>query len=182
MKNQTFTSFSYSLITAFFLGVASLSHAQGTFNHGVNIGWIDWEPESPSFPEVGVIVSNGVISGYIYSANVGWIHLGSGSPDNGSSYSNTSGSDCGVNIDAAGNLAGYAYGANIGWINFGMDYPTEALATDFPRMLPNGTLHGFAYSANCGWITLNGTKITAPIVDPDSDGDGILVQRGGSKW
>jgi hypothetical protein len=34
-------------------------------------------------------------------------------------YSNTSGTDYGVNHDGAGELFGYAWGANIGWIQFG---------------------------------------------------------------
>ena len=84
----------------------------------------------------------------IYSANVGWISLGSGTPTNGLAYQNNSAADFGVNRDAAGNLRGYAYGANIGWINFE--------TTGAPQMdLVTGNFSGSVWSANCGWISLS---------------------------
>ena len=69
----------------------------------------------------GAVIGEYVCSGYIYSANVGWINLGSGSPANGIRYQNNSAADFGVNQDGLGNLSGYAYGANIGWINVRAD-------------------------------------------------------------
>lgn len=65
-------------------------------------------------------------AGYAWAANSGWIHFGDGSPGNGHSYANSSGSDYGVNHDGAGNLSGLAWAANTGWINLG----TGLLATD----------------------------------------------------
>lgn len=111
---------------------------------GANLGWIDWRADGTN----GAVIGNYVCSGYIYSANVGWIHLGSGSPVNGIRYQNNSGTDCGVNHDGFGALRGYAYGANIGWIQFEeQGAPTVNLKT--------GRLSGSVYSANCGWINLS---------------------------
>ena len=81
---------------------------------GANLGWVDWYADGAN----GAVIGQYVCSGYIYSANVGWINLGSGSPANGIQYQNNSATDFGVNQDGLGNLRGYAYGANIGWINF----------------------------------------------------------------
>jgi hypothetical protein len=89
-----------------------------------------------------------VCSGNIYSANVGWINLGSGTPTNGIYYQNLSGNDYGVNQDGLGNLRGYAYAANIGWINFE--------STGAPQVnLRTGDFSGSCWSANCGWISLS---------------------------
>src|SRR5262249_13296061 len=79
-----------------------------------NAGWMNWRPELID----GVQVCRFICLGYIYSANLGWISLGNGLPENGIQYRNTSASDFGVNVDRTGNLRGLAYGANVGWINF----------------------------------------------------------------
>src|SRR5262245_524566 len=110
---------------------------------GANIGWIDWRADGTN----GAVIGAYVCSGYIYSGNVGWIHLGSGSPVNGIRYQNNSGSDYGVNHDGFGALRGFAYGANIGWIQF----EEQGAPTVDPK---TGHLGGSVYSANCGWISL----------------------------
>jgi hypothetical protein len=133
---------------------------------GANFGWIDWRGDTNN----GGVIGEFVCSGYLYSANVGWINLGSGSPANGIQYQNNSASDFGVNQDGLGNLRGYAYGANIGWINF---ENTGAPKVD----LASGRLTGYVWSANCGWISLSNavayvqTDTIAP--GTDSNGDGI---------
>ncbi len=89
-------------------------------------------------------------TGYIYSANVGWICLGASSgPVNGYAYGNIASNDWGVNNIGGGQLAGMAYGANIGWITFEQTYGMPAVN------LLNGQLTGYAYSANVGWIGLS---------------------------
>jgi hypothetical protein len=92
-------------------------------------------------------------TGWIWSANVGWIALSDGNPPtNGWFYYNDSATDWGVNdVNGTGQLAGMAYGANIGWITFEQTYglPTVNLV--------NGQLSGYAYSGNCGWISLSST-------------------------
>jgi hypothetical protein len=136
------------------------------FGYGANIGWVDWRGDTNQ----GAVIGEYVCSGYIYSANCGWINLGSGSPTNGIQYKNLSANDFGANHDGLGNLRGYAYGANIGWINFENN--------GAPHLdLKTGKLSGFIYSANCGWISLSNAiayvrtdKIASAI---DSNGDGI---------
>jgi hypothetical protein len=114
------------------------------FAYGANLGWMDWSGDSAN----GAVMGEYVCSGYIYSANTGWINLGSGSPTNGIYYQNLSANDFGVNQDGLGNLRGYAYGANIGWINFE--------STGAPKVdLSTGNLTGNVWSANCGWISLS---------------------------
>jgi hypothetical protein len=125
-------------------GATTTIDATNHFAYGANIGWLDWRGDTNN----GVVIGEYACSGYIYAANVGWISLGNGSPPGGIYYSNSSGSDWGVNQDGLGNLRGYAYGANIGWINFETNgAPMADLAT--------GKFSGYAYSANCGWISLS---------------------------
>src|SRR3954452_4802444 len=117
-----------------------------------NIGFTNWRPSDAD----GVATCDNFCSCYIYAANSGWITVGSGTPANGTQYSNTSATDFGVNCTAGAagekNLRGYDYGANIGWINFE--------ATGNPRViLSSGQLRGFAYSANCGWINLDDANV-----------------------
>ncbi len=137
-------------VSSFFILHSSFTHAGPTtidaanhFAYGANIGWMDWRGDTAN----GAVIGEFVCSGNIYSANVGWISLGSGSPTNGIYYQNVSAGDFGVNQDGLGNLRGYAWGANIGWINFE--------STGAPKVdLYTGNLSGSVWSANCGWISL----------------------------
>ena len=151
---------------------ASLATAQSTISpankyaYAANAGWIDFRGNAPD----GVRVSDTFLAGYAYAANFGWIHLGSGTPTNGHTYSNTSATNYGVNMAPDGKLTGYAYAANIGWINFEQ-------AQGLPKIdLTTGTFSGYAHAANIGWIALNtpsSTLATATISRPDTDGDGL---------
>lgn len=112
--------------------------------YAANLGWLDWRGDTNN----GAVIGEYVCSGYLYSANAGWINLGSGAPTNGIYYLNTAAADFGVNHDGRGNLTGYAWGANIGWIAFE--------ATGAPKVdLLTGNLSGAVWSANCGWISLS---------------------------
>jgi hypothetical protein len=157
-------------------GVAFDALADSTINevnrfaYGANIGWLDCRADGAN----GAVIGEYVCSGYIYAANVGWIHLGDGTPVNGIRYQNNSAADYGVNHDGLGHLRGYAYGANIGWVSLeDQGAPTVDLQT--------GVLSGYIYAANAGWISLSntltsGTRVfvqTGPPACPDSDGDGI---------
>ena len=114
------------------------------FAYGANFGWLDCRGDTNN----GTVIGEYVCSGYIYSANVGWINLGTGLPTNSIAYQNVSSNDFGVNQDGLGNLRGYAYGANIGWLNFE--------STGAPKVdLQTGKLSGSIWSANCGWISLS---------------------------
>lgn len=133
-----------------------------------NVGWVNFSGDGAH----GAVIGQAFCSGYIYSANCGWISLGDGSPANGQAYSNTSASDFGVNHDGHGNLTGYAYGANIGWINFEQTFGQPKVS------LTSGYLSGYIWSANVGWIRLRTSKpnyVRTLTIDsgPDTDGDGI---------
>jgi hypothetical protein len=135
------------------------------YAYGANLAWMNWVADTNN----GAVIGNYVCSGYIYSANVGWINLGSGSPVNGIQYQNNSATDFGVNQDGLGNLSGYAWGANIGWITFEQTYgqPKVNLLT--------GQLSGSVWSANCGWISLSNA---VAYVQTDTISPGALASDG----
>jgi len=151
-----------------FAGLAATTvNSVNRYAYGANLGWTDWHGDTVN----GAVIGDYVCSGYIYAANVGWIHLGNGVPANGIQYQNNSASDYGVNHDGLGNLRGQAYGANIGWVNFeSSGVPKVSLVT--------GRLGGFIYSANCGWISLSNAfaqvQTDALATGPDTDHDGIV--------
>jgi hypothetical protein len=162
-----------SVIVAISAQGATSINSANRFSYGANIGWMDWRGDVAN----GAVISEFVCSGYIYSANVGWIHLGDGTPANGIRYANNSATDFGVNHDGAGNLRGFAYGANIGWLNF-TNRDAVGASYDGPKVdLLTGRLSGYVYGANIGWISLSNAVAhvqtdTIP-AGPDSDGDGI---------
>jgi len=152
------------------LASAALSLGESNVNEtrsrawSANTGWIQWRPDRV----YGAKIDEYVCSGFIYSANLGWINLGSGHPLNGIHYQNDSATDFGVNMDSKGNLRGSAYGANIGWVGFE--------DSGAPRIdLDTGDLRGLAYGANIGWINLGefnsslSIDFIAPGIDSDSD-------------
>lgn len=150
-------------------GSAATTILSGTTNSsawGANIGWLDAYADNTN----GAVIGEFFCSGSIYSANCGWINLGSGAPLNGIGYQNNSAVDFGINHDGTGNLRGYAYGANIGWLNFETN--------GAPKVdLRTGALSGYVWSPNVGWISLSNTMAvvrTGQIAPaPDIDGDGI---------
>jgi hypothetical protein len=142
----------------------STIHTGSQHGYGANIGWTDWKWDTVA-PE-GATLEPYLMRGKIYAANVGWIDLGDGAPDDGVQYSLASG-DLGVNHDGTGVLTGYAYGANIGWVTFGSS-PTAPSLVD----VSTGLLSGHAYSANAGWISLDGIKTC---VDEGTDFDADTI-------
>lgn len=136
------------------------------YAYSANAGWIDFRPSAVS----GAVATDTYLTGHAYAANFGWISLGSGTPDNEHTFSNSSATDYGVNIAPDGKLAGYAYAANIGWIVFEQSHGKPELD------LCTGKFTGFAYSANIGWIPLDtpSSDLVSPsLLRPDSDSDGI---------
>jgi len=158
------------IVTATNAPQSSLATTIDPVNHyayGANTGWVDSRGDTNH----GAVIGQYVCSGNLYSANVGWINLGNGSPTNQIYYQNLSSNDFGVNQDGLGNLRGYAYGANIGWVEFEQTYgqPQVDLLT--------GNLSGYVYGANIGWISLSNAVafVQTDSLDkgPDTDGDGI---------
>ncbi len=148
------------------------------FAWGGNAGECNWRPSLAD----GVLTGEYVCSGKVWSANAGWINLGSGTPGNGIRYQNTDGTDCGVNVLADGRLRGLAWGANIGWVNF---EATGNARIDFAT----GILSGYAWAPNVGWLTLDdggshfvATTQIAPGADTDTDGitDAWELERAGN--
>jgi hypothetical protein len=160
-----------------FLLLAAAASAQSNLDPtdhwgwGGNLGWLDFRAGRPDAGD-GVLVCDTFLSGYVWSPNLGWIHLGNGLPADAIHYRNDTHADYGVNVDADGNLSGLAWAANAGWINFGW-----ALAADpnRPRFnLYSGRFLGFAWSPNCGWINLGvGRLLTRSIACQDRDRDGL---------
>jgi hypothetical protein len=173
MKNHRLAGTLLRGLCAFILVAACpVLHATTTINtpnqyaYGANIGWLNARGDVSQ----GAVIGQYFCTGYVWSANCGWICLGNG-PTNGWRYSNESATDWGVNHDGAGSLSGYAFGANIGWVTFEQ---TNGL----PRInLLTGIFSGYVWSGNVGWISLSNaqafvqTDAFAP--GPDSDGDGI---------
>ena len=169
MKTKILSASVFALIIfnfAFAAAAATTINAANKSAYAANLGWIDWRGDTNS----GAVIGQYVCSGYIYSANVGWIFLGNGTPANQIQYQNNSVTDYGVNQDGLGNLTGYAYSANVGWINLGSGTPANQIqyqnnsATDYGVNTDGlGDLRGYAYAANIGWLNFENTG--APKVD-----------------
>jgi len=118
-----------------------------------------------------------------WAQSAGWIDFGNGNPADGLRYSNTSATDCGVNMDVFGNLSGYAYGQSIGWINFGWASLSDP---NRPRVnIFSGEFSGYAYAQSIGWINLGAgfLRMNQVLFLEDTDNDGQpdaweLVQSG----
>lgn len=150
------------------VGTATTIDTNNASAYGANIGWVNAFADGTN----GAAMGQFYCKGYIYSANVGWISLGtSNGPVNGYAYSNISSNDWGVNNVGGGQLAGTAYGANIGWISFEQTF-------GMPKInLLNGQLTGYAYSANVGWISLSNSFA---VLQTDSISPGPLDGNGSS--
>ncbi|MCC6950604.1 MAG: hypothetical protein IT433_04070 [Phycisphaerales bacterium] len=129
--------------------------AMHKFSWSENCGWMNWRDAGDGTQRATIEPGGRFLSGFVWMENVGWLNLGDGSPANGATYANTTGSDFGVNIDTAtGQLSGLAWGENVGWVNFGGG--TLATPPD-PAMLDLGAsrLFGYAWGENIGWINLD---------------------------
>ncbi|HOW97771.1 MAG TPA: hypothetical protein P5567_12610 [Kiritimatiellia bacterium] len=136
------------------------------YAYGANIGWINALGDTAH----GAVIGQYYCTGYVWSANGGWIGLGNG-PANGWRYGNADAADWGVNHDGEGRLTGQAYGANVGWLTFEQTHGQ-------PRVdLRTGNFSGYAWGANVGWISLSNVqafvRTTRLDPGPDTDGDGV---------
>jgi hypothetical protein len=104
-------------------------------------GWHNYSPTHGG----ATVVTNGANSyliGFVWTENVGWIKLGSGTGP----YANSGPADWGVNMDASGNLSGYAWSSHCGWIKFDPTHGQVTVNTS------NGRFDGYAWGENIGWI------------------------------
>ena len=170
---QTIHALGLCMLMASSAPAASTINLVNRYAYAANLGWADWR----SNPQYGVAIGEYVSSGYIHAPNVGWIHLGSGSPANGIHYQNNHSSDYGVNHDGAGKLEGLGWGANIGWVQF-IHQDAQGAPYPGPRVnLRTGILGGWIYSRNVGWISLNNESVLVQTEaiqpSPDTDGDSL---------
>jgi hypothetical protein len=144
---------------------------------GENIGFMNWRDAGLPLGSQGVRVQGTFLSGLIWCENVGWLNVGDGTPQNGLVYSNLTGTDFGVNIEAGtGNLSGMAWGENIGWINFagGSIAGGDASAAKYDAAARR--FRGFAWGENVGWINLDDSEHFVGVFrcGCDWNGDNIL--------
>ncbi len=144
------------------------------FSWSENCGWMNWRDAGNPVGQQGVRIdeSGRYMSGFIWCENIGWMNLGNGTPANGSSYANTTGTDFGVNIDVVtGNLSGMAWGENVGWINFsGGHIAAGASSAARITLTQPRRLFGYAWGENIGWINLNAAE-AGKFVGFDLDGE-----------
>lgn len=91
---------------------------------------------------------------------------------NGSTYTNLTGRDAGVNIREGDVLEGFAWGENVGWINFGS---LQERAPGFGVTLDRFAFRfrGYAWGENIGWVNLDDARSYVGLrcyVDCDDDG------------
>lgn len=144
------------------------------YAYGENIGWLNADPADSG--EAGIDVSATKLTGYIWSANIGWISL---SCDNNDVCAT---SDYGVVNDGNGNLSGYAWSENAGWISFSCNDSASCGTVSYGVTIDSetGEFSGYAWGANVGWIKFDHSATdyrvkTSFAVDTivDSDSDGI---------
>jgi hypothetical protein len=119
-----------------------------------NCGWLNWHDAGSPAGAQGVVIQRTYLSGYIWAENIGWINVGDGTPANGVVYTNTTGTDAGVNVDAqTGDLSGLAWGENVGWLNFAAAAP---LGSQYAARIdwPTSRLRGYVWGENIGWVNL----------------------------
>ena len=76
MKPKTVLTLALMVCSPAFIHAATTINAVNKYAYGANIGWTDWRGDTNH----GAVLGEYVCSGYIYSANCGWINLGSGAP------------------------------------------------------------------------------------------------------
>lgn len=160
-----------TVAVAAFVTAPSCPHAQtnvdpsatgAAFAWSENGGWADLRGDTTA----GVVVKPEHLAGYAWLENFGWLNLGSGAPAGaGNQYSNTSGTDFGVNNDRQGNLSGYAWGENIGWVNFNTLTQCGGRVTIDPV---TGRFEGYAWGENVGWISFDDVAVAHVATVPAS--------------
>jgi hypothetical protein len=164
-----------SLATLLLLAAAMPAAAQSTidpvnkFSWQENCGWMNWRDANSAAQ--GVRDRGTYLTGFIWCENIGWINTG-GTPANGVTFTNASGSDFGVNIAATGTLSGFAWSENTGWVNFSggsLASPAQPARLD----LAANRFRGYAWAENVGWVNLddaNAGKYVARICYANCDG------------
>jgi len=169
MRARLITLAASMLIAPAALGQSDVD-ATNKYAWGENIGFMNWRDAGDPASSQGVVFNGDHLAGWIWGENIGWIHVGDGAGP----YSNTSGTDFGVNVDpSTGELSGYAWAENVGWINFGT---TPTIGADGARLdLAAERFRGFAWGENIGWVNLDDDTVFVSLGEPaDLNGDGVV--------
>ena len=119
------------------------------YAYAVNLGWLNGEPLGNSGPGMSLQIASA--SGWMWSANSGWISL------NCNNTSSCDAVDYGIAHDGTGNLSGYAWSPNLGWISFSCEDSDSCGAVPYGVVvdLSTGEMTGYGYAANAGWISFS---------------------------
>ena len=121
----------FGILTSFAFAGSVLSAYKYAWSD--NIGYLNFE---------NVLVNDATLSGYVWSANSGWIKM---NPEAG-----------GVLNDGNGNLSGYAWNENLGWISFNCANTNTCATGNFKTTIDaQGNFQGWAWAENAGWISLS---------------------------
>ncbi|MBX3385819.1 MAG: hypothetical protein KF768_04555 [Phycisphaeraceae bacterium] len=157
--------------------VAGQSNVQpaNKFAWGENIGFINCRDADSGAQ--GVVVRHFRLSGFAWSENCGWINFGDGSPATPPHYSNATGADHGVNVEANGDCFGLAWGENIGWINFDTRTQLGPFGQQARVDRSAKRLRGYAWGENVGWINLDDANVFVAydsLCPGDFNNDGVV--------
>ena len=114
-----------------------------------NLGWLNAEPLGDGGP--GMALSDAAATGWLWSANSGWISLSCENTDSCAIV------DYGVLNDGTGQLSGHAWSPNLGWISFSCSDTDSCGSVDYGVQVNavSGEVNGFAWAANAGWISFS---------------------------
>ena len=110
-----------------------------------------------------VIVGDSLLTGYVFSTQIGWIHLSPTDPAHPWGSDPIAGR--GVLNDDAGNLSGYAWGQTGSWANFSPSHAGVHIDTT------TGDFSGYAWIQNYGWMLFDCSS-----TPPDASGTIPCVQ------
>ena len=115
------------------------------------LGWINAEPLGDGGP--GMALSDELATGWLWSANSGWISLSCENTDTCAAV------DYGVLNDGTGQLSGHAWSPNLGWISFSCTDSSSCGSVDYGVEVDptSGEMSGWAWAANVGWISFSCT-------------------------
>ena len=111
-----------------------------------NLGWVNAEPLGNGGP--GWNLTDDAASGWLWSANAGWISLNCENTDSCATV------DYGVVHDGMGGLGGYGWAPNIGWVSFSCVNTSSCDTVDYAVSVDpvSYEVSGYAYAPNAGWI------------------------------
>ena len=146
-SSMTLTALILSSLLRNAVSASSDTDPSNTYAWTENAGWANAAPTNG-----GVTVhfdgTSGYLTGLAWGENIGWIKLGANA---GGPYGNSSATDWGVNLNAAGSLSGYAWGENVGWVKFNPAFGGVQVNT------ANGQFSATAWGENIGWLKFSGT-------------------------